>query len=144
MKTNLDIADHRVYIDAKADPIYDELVSAAGRSAEDYPFATLKDLFMLAACMGAYYERFEEVGTRSKEIRGEIFKSSKTDVPILAALAFRRTKDVEILTDPRTVMEIAQGWANGGIYVVRDELLGQPGRPLYNLIELIRKMNAPA
>jgi dnd system-associated protein 4 len=141
MKTNVDITDYRVYIDAEADSIYDELVSQAARSAEDCPFVTMKDLFMLAACVGAYYERFAEVGNRSKDIRGEIFKS-KTDVPVLAALAFRRTKDVEVLTDAKTIMEIAQGWANGGIYIVRDELVGQPGRPLYNLIELIRKMNS--
>jgi hypothetical protein len=134
--TAIDVAGISVYIDKKAHPIYEELVSRASKDAEDYPFATMKDLFMMAACIGAQRNRFEELGPSRDIFSGETF-NSKTDVPVLAALAYYRTKDVEVLFDPKRVIEIAQGWANGGIYIVREELLGQPGRPLYNLLNLL-------
>ena len=132
----MDVIDLRVYVDPKAHPIYEELVSQAGKDAEDYPFATMKDLFMVAACLGARRNRFEEPAAKREIFRGQVFRRN-TDVPVLAALAYQRTQDVTVLSDAKLILEIAQGWANGGIYLVREELLGQPGRPLYNLVNML-------
>ncbi|OQY37011.1 MAG: hypothetical protein B6243_01760 [Anaerolineaceae bacterium 4572_5.2] len=140
MKTRvIDVVEVRVFVDRDKDgEIYEQLVSQASKNAEDYPFATKKDLFMVAACLGAKHNRFEELAPKNRKevFRGSTF-DNKTDVPVLAALAYQKEKDVKILSDPKKIVEIAQGWANGGIHMVRDELLGQPGRPLYNLVNML-------
>ena len=135
---NIDFTGISVYVERnKAHPVYEQLVSRASKKAEDFPFATMKDLFMVAACVGAQHGCYEELGTKRDIFSGELF-SAKTDVPVLAALAYHHIKDVEIISDPKQVIEIAQCWANGGIFILRDELLANPGLgPLYNFIELI-------
>ena len=142
MKT-LDLAGISVYVEKKVHPIYEELVLRSSKKAEDHPFATMRDLFMMAACVGAQQGKFVELGPRIDIFSGELF-NSKTEVPVLAALAYHRTKDVEVLSDPKRVIEIAQGWANGGIHIVQAELLEQPGRPLYNLVEMLLSEVAPS
>jgi dnd system-associated protein 4 len=142
MKT-LDLAGISVYVDREAHTIYEELVSRSSKKAEDHPFATMKDLFIMAACVGAQRGRFEELSSRRDIFSGELF-DSKTEVPVLAALAYHRTKDIEVLSDAKKVVQIAQGWANGGIHIVREELLERPGRPLYNLVEMLLSEVAPS
>jgi len=135
MKT-LDLAGISVYVERKVHPIYEELTSRSSKKAEDHPFATMKDLFMMSACIGAQQDKFVELGPSRDIFSGETF-NSKTEVPVLAALAYHQTKDIEVLSDPKKVIEIAQGWANGGIHIVREALLERPGRPLYNLVEML-------
>ncbi len=136
MKT-LDLAGISIYVEKKVHPIYEELTSRSSKKAEDHPFATMKDLFMMAACVGAQQGRFVELGSSRDIFSGEFF-DPKTEIPVLAALAYHRTKDIEVLSDPKKVVEIAQGWANGGIHIVRAELLERPGRcPLYNLVDML-------
>ena len=127
-----------IYIDKEAnDKIYDELVKRGADRIEDYPFETKKDLFVLAACVGAKLNRFKELHSeRHNAFNGETF-NSKIDVPILHALAYRKEKDVEVLLEPKRVLEIAQGWANGGISEVSNSILMQPGRPLFNFVEWV-------
>ncbi len=134
---SLDLAGISVYIDQSTHSFYEQLVSRASKKAQDHPFATMKDLFMFAACLGASRGLFEEI-KRSKDIfSGETFNKN-LDVPILAALAYTKENDLEILLEPKKVIEIAQGWANGGIRIVYNELLQKPAlNPLDNLVELI-------
>lgn len=135
----LDLAGISVYVEKnKAHPIYEELVSRSSKKAEDFPFATMKNLFIVAACIGAQHDKYDKLDAPRKDIfSGEVF-DTKTDVPVLAALAYQHTKDVEVLADPKQVIEIAQCWANGGIHILRDELLANPGlSPLYNFVELV-------
>lgn len=135
----IDVKGISVYVErSEAHPIYKELVSRAAKDAEDYPFATMKDLFMMAACVGAQQNRYKELaGDRVEIFGGETF-DDKTDVPILAALAYHREKDIDVLSDPREIIKIAQAYANGGIEIVNQQILGgQFGRPLYNLVDIV-------
>lgn len=133
----LNLAGIYVYVERAAHPIYEELVARSSKDAEDHPFATMKDLFVLAACIGAERNLFKELGPSRDIFSGETF-NARTDVPVLAALAFRRTKDLDTLQDPKKVVQIAECWANGGIEAVRQEIVGRPGlRPLYNLVDMI-------
>jgi len=129
-----------IYIDKKYnDQIYDKLVKKGSDKVEDYPFETKKDLFLASACVGAKNNNFEKLsGPTHNPFSGETF-DPKIDIPILLALAFKKEKDVEILLEPKKVIEIAQGWANGGIEILKDEILGNPGRPLYNLVNFVLK-----
>lgn len=127
-----------IYIDkVHNDTIYDKLVKRGNEKIEDFPFETKKDLFITAACVGAKNDKFKKLsGNNHNPFSGEIF-NAKVDVPILMALAYKKEKNIDVLLDPKKVIEIVQGWANGGIEILRDEILENPGRPLYNYINMV-------
>lgn len=134
----LDLRGIRVYIEKDVHVLYEELVSRARKDAEDRPFSTMKDVFMVAACIGAHRNSYQELGASEGIFGGEVF-DARTDAPVLAALAYRRTADLETVTDPKTVVEIAQEWANAGIHILKnEELVERPGlRPLSKLTDLV-------
>lgn len=134
----LDLRGARVSIDPDVHTIYDEFVSSSTRNVEDRPFATMKDLFVVAACIGAQRNRYEVLRSRTGIFSGEVF-SPRVDVPVLAALAYKRTADLEALSDPRRVIDIAQEWANAGIHILkREEMVMRGGlRPLFKLVDLV-------
>ncbi len=140
MRTRITVGNVSVYVERnEVNPIYDELVSRSAQNAEDYPFATKKDLFMLAACTGAFHKRFEEVPTdkRIQIFDGETFRDD-TDVPVLAALAYQYTQDLDVLFEPNKIIRIAEGYAQGGISIVYQSITtGLASRPLYNLVDLV-------
>lgn len=134
---DLNFSGLRVYIDDEVHNIFDELVSRTRTKAdEDRPFKTMKDVFMIAACLGAKHQQRGTMSKQKEIFNGNVF-DTKTDAPVLAALAYQYTQDLEVLDDSRVVLDIAQDWANGGIYIVKRELLDQPGRPLQNLLGLL-------
>lgn len=132
----LDLSDVRIYIEEESHRIYEKLVSQSDKNAEYQPFRTMKDLFVIAACVGAKQGIYKPTESRKEIFRGNSFRD-KTDIPILAALAYQQAQDIAVLTDPRKVGDIAQGWANGGIYVLQDELLYQAGNPLFNWVNML-------
>lgn len=140
MRRKTTIGNVPVYVDRNdANPLYEELVNRAAKDAEDYPFATKKDLFVLAACVGANCGRFEELATdrRMQIFDGETFRDN-TDVPILAALAYYHEKNLDVLFEPSKIVRIAEGYAQTGIYVVHRQITtGLASRPLNNLVDMI-------
>lgn len=134
----LDLRGVRVYIEKEVHDLYEELVSRAGKNAEDRPFSTMKDVFMVSACIGAHRNRHEELGASEGIFSGDVF-DARIDVPVLAALAYRRTKDLDVFADSKRVVEISQEWANAGIHILRnEELVERPGlRPLFKLTDLV-------
>jgi dnd system-associated protein 4 len=134
----LELRGIRIYIEKDVHGLYEELVSRAGKDAEDRPFATMKDVFMVAACVGAQRSRYEELGASEGIFSGDVF-DARIDAPVLAALAYRRTGDLETVTDAKRVVEIAQEWANAGIHTLKnEELVERPGlRPLLKLTDLV-------
>lgn len=133
-----------IYIEKEAnEKIYDELAKRGTDKIEDFPFETKKDLFVLAACVGAkigaYKEGFIE---KHNAFNGETF-NSKIDVPILFALAFKREQNVDVLLEPKRVLEIAQGFANGGVHEVYNAILNNPGRPLFNYVDWVLEQVTP-
>ena len=135
----LDLRSTRVNIEQNVHDLYLSLVSRSEKQAEDRPFSSMKDLFVLAACLGAREGRFKELGPSRDIFSGQLFDST-TEIPVLAALAYFRTEDLSVLSEPKRVVKIAEEWANAGIETVRQELLEQPGRPLWNLVAMILEM----
>ena len=125
-----------VNIDQDVHPIYEKLTSRSTKKAEDFPFETMKDLFITAACFGAKYGKYKEIN-KSKEIFDATLFNQKTEIPVLVSIAYQKNKDLEILYDGRKILDIAQGWANGGIQIIEDHLLNSPGIPLLNLVSLL-------
>ena len=134
----IDLGSIGVYVEKDANDVYDALTSRAANKAEHYPFAVKKDLFMLAACVGAQQGIYKELMGKPHQIADSDQFDRDNDVPILAALAFHRSKNLETLFNAREILDIAQAWANGGIHIVHQQLLsGKASRPLYNLIDMV-------
>jgi len=127
-----------VNIDPACHKTYEKLVSRAASKAEEFPFFRMPDLFMISACIGASRNEYNPLESKGREIfSGEAFDPD-LEIPILSALAFHKEGDLNVLLNPRKVIEIAQGWANGGIKIVEDELIGKPAlNPLDNLVDLV-------
>lgn len=126
----------RIYIDKDKHETYEKLVKRGSENPDHYPFQTMKDLFMLAACMGYKNNAFEEIEGSKDIFSSDVFEE-KVDVPVLIAIAFAKEKNLLNLLDNRKVLDIAQGYANGGIGYVVEEIVNNPGKPLDNLVELI-------
>jgi dnd system-associated protein 4 len=116
---------------------YKEL--SEGNDVETVPFKVLKDIFMLAVCLGFSMKKRRPLSEgRQAIIRFETFAQS-TDVPVLHAIAIADTGDVEILDQGFEFLTIAEEYANEGIRFLTEKLLDQRGLPLWNLVELIQQ-----
>ena len=136
MMKSINTARLSVYVDQDVHPIYEKLTSRSSKKAEDFPFETMKDLFVVAACLGAKNNKFVELN-KTREIFDSTLFNQRNEVPVLLSLAFYKAKDIEVLSDNRQVLDIVQCWANGGIRILEDQLLNRPGRPLFNLVDYI-------
>lgn len=102
-----------------------ELFRRLGREDEsaeggETPFATMKDVFMLCAVLGAN----KGVRTPLNSAR-EIFDESilkSPDMTILRAITLSETGDIKCLGNDAETIRIAQEFANTGIRIVRDRL----------------------
>lgn len=130
----------RVFIRETDHAIYTDLTGRAANGVEDIPFLKMPDLFVAAACLGAKHNQFRELEGKKRDIFVADALDAKAQIPVLMALAYEKTKDFEILSEPKLVLEICQGWANGGIQALNTELKSGKGlRPLYRLINLLRE-----
>lgn len=126
----------RISIDASLHDLYKEL--SEGNDPEKAPFRTMKDIFMLAACLG--YQRGEKKpvsGTKRQIFHWTQF-SEQVDVPILKAIAIATTGDVQVLADQERIVQIAEDYANSGIQELRSQVADQLGQPLWALVSTVR------
>lgn len=64
--------------------------------------------------------------------------SQDLDVPLLKALAVAETGEVDVLLREDQVLRLAEEYANAGIREMKEDLLAQPGQPLWDLTSLVR------
>lgn len=133
----LNYTNLRVNVDKSTHHIYVELTGRAQDKAEDMPFIKMPDLFVIAACVGAKEDKYKSLVDKK-----DIFVADALDatlqIPVLEALAFKREKNLDILENPREILQICERWANGGIHMVYNQvLLGEGLRPLYRLVDFI-------
>lgn len=126
----------RVSIDVSVHDFYKELTT--GKSAEDSPFLTMKDLFMLAASIGFKMQQRKPLGRREQPFHYSVFTEAE-DIPILKAIAIATTGDVSVLADPDQIVQIAEEYANAGISEIRAVVAENAGLPLWNLVEALRQ-----
>lgn len=126
----------RVSIDESVISIYKDLTE--GSSLEISPFKTMKDVFVFAACLG-YQKGIRKVLPPGKKhtIRMEVL--SEQDVMLLRAIAIAETKDVHVLSDLGEILTIAEEYAFMGIHLLKEELIDQAGRPLWNLVQSVQR-----
>lgn len=133
----------RVRYLAEVRDMYDSVYSqpGLGQDPEQYPFETLKDIFMLAACLGFQKGQAKALGDGKKDnFRLEVF--SESDQDIMKAIAVAHSSDVGVLSkDPSDaisgeVLTIVEEYANRGIQEIKRLIVEQPGVSIWNLLDL--------
>jgi len=107
------------------------------------PFPRMVDFWFLALCIAARL-KLKPVDLNKSETRkvidGSIFSSDPWRVHTLMLLAIAHTGEVEIVSEPRRMMTIANGLAVAGMPKVIDMLKDNKGEPIWNLSEAIEKL----
>lgn len=120
--------------------IYEQLSQKT--ESEQHPFSSLKDVFVIAACLGYNNNRRKKFpsGKVASTIRSEVFTDK--DRSLLKAIALAATDDINVLEKKSDeaispeVLTIAEEYAHGGIEEIRNLVVEQPGYNLWNLVEL--------
>ena len=110
------------------------------------PFPRMVDLWFLAVCvamrLGLKTADLGEFNTY-KIIEGSIFGNDPWRVHTLMLIAIAKTGDVNIVSEPRKMMSIANGLAVSGLPKVEEMLKDGDAEPIWNLSdalnEIIRK-----
>lgn len=126
----------RIYIDKSKHGIYEKLAKKGAENIDHYPFQTMKDVFMLAVCLGIKNKANPPLESRMDIFSSDVF-DEKTDIPVLHSIAFRHSQSLQTLLNEKEVLDIVQDYANGGIDYIVEEIINNPGKPLNNLTALI-------
>lgn len=134
---SLSFTNLRVNVDEKAHPIFSELTKGSAENVEGVPFVKMPDLFVAAACVGAKENRFKEL-SKKKDVFYADALDAKLQIPILISLAYKHTSDLEKLTNARYILNVAEGWANGGIHILHEKIVTGKGlKQLYRFIDFV-------
>lgn len=124
--------NHRMRRSKEKEPTFQAL--GAG---DDAIFLTLKDVFMVAACVGFATDQREPLNGFGGEFLPAVF--SPDDEAIVNAIAVAETGGIEILHPDREEEKcrIAEEYANGGIDLLKAKLDQAPGEPIDQLITVL-------
>lgn len=115
-----------------------------GRASLDHsPFPRMVDMWFLAVCVAARIGlKPEELAGREtkKIIEGSIFSSDPWRVHTLMLIAIAHAGTVDIVSEPRRMMTIANGLAVAGLPKVLEMLKEGGGDPIWNLSEAVEKL----
>ena len=111
-----------------------------GASIDQSPFPRMVDMWLLAVCLAARagkepldVARYE---TR-KIIEGSIFGNDPWRVHMLMLIAIAQSNSLEIVSEPRKMMALANGLAIAGLPLVVEMLKQGTGDAIWNLSEAI-------
>lgn len=130
--------DYRVKAERKAhEEIYKLFASVAAKDPEGVPFLSLKDAFMWAVTLGYNAGKRTPLEGAKEGIFWFYQFSKETDLTVLKMIALAETGDVYTLTQEDQIMQMAEEYANAGIYLLQDALTENHGAPLWNLTNLV-------
>ena len=133
--TNDVIERDTVLIEETAHKIYKILTE--GNNIHNVPFRTMKDVFMWAVCLGVQQGKRRPLTSKKITIFRWTQLDTQIDIPLLKAIAIVEGEDINILLNRTDILNIAEEYANGGIYELRDSLLTESGQPLWNLVDIL-------
>ena len=84
------------------------------------PLEQMKDVFLLAAAVGYRKGLRRPIEDERQHVGFWHYFSEARDVPLLQCIAIAETRDVAVMGDRNTIVEIAQEYANGGIDLLAD------------------------
>ena len=124
-----------VYIDKSYHSLYVNLKESQEEEKQP-PFKGMKNLFMLATFIGFLQDKWVPLGTNRRNIFPRTaFKQD--DLVLLRALALSKTGNIEVLLNQKEIQSIAEGYANGGIIVIKEQVEDAPGNRIENLVNLL-------
>src|ERR1700733_8459693 len=120
--------------------------TSGNTTIDQSPFPRMVDLWFLAVSVAARLDLdavdVVKLDTR-KIIEGSIFGSDPWRVHTLMLIAIGKTGDVQVVSEPRKIMALANGLAVAGLPKVIEMLKEGDGEPIWNLSDavdaLIRK-----
>ena len=104
------------------------------------PFPRMVDLWFLSVCVAARLRLEPADGAKSnsrKIIDGSIFGSDPWRVHTLMLIAISKTGDVQIVSEPRKMMTLANGLAVAGLPKVIEMLKDGDAEPIWNLSDAV-------
>jgi len=101
-------------------------------------FETYKDLFLLAAAVGYDRGRTDEPGN-SDEIQWSVLQDNPQNVVAAKSIAYAEIDDPEALVDDERQVDILRKYAAAGIDIIHSQVIDQPGDPLDNMVEFLRR-----
>ncbi len=114
--------------------------SGGSTSMDESPFPRMIDLWFLSVCV-AGRENLEpqDIGKSEtkKIIDGSIFGSDPWRVHTLMLIAIGITGDVQIVSEPRRMMAVANGLAVAGLPKVIEMLKDGDAEPIWNLSDAL-------
>ena len=131
----------RVYCEESQLEIYRELAGTSeggrkrARGADMPPFKSLKDAFLMAACLGMKLGRRTPL-KQKKELALLSYFNEHRDMAVLRAAAIAESGNVEILAEENQVLTIAEEYANAGFEELRRTAWGV-ALPLHHVVELL-------
>ena len=121
------------------DASYHHLYESLRKSREDEkhpPFREMKYIFMLAALIGYLEEKWVPLEKNSRNIFSRT-TLKEDDTSLLRILALVKTGNPEVLLNEKEIQSIAEGYANGGITVIKEQIEDAPGSRIENLVNLL-------
>ena len=112
-----------------------------GRSnIDDSPFPRMVDLWFLSICIAVRLDMEPaDLGKSEnyKIIEGSIFANDPLRIHALMLIAIKKTGSVEIVSEPRQVMALANGLAVAGLPKVVEMLKDGDAEPIWNISDAI-------
>lgn len=128
----------RISIETSMHEIYKSLSDHSNQNPESSPFFFMKDVFMWAVALGVMAGKRRPLkGSRIQIFRWDQF-SQDLDIPSLKAITLSETGEVDSLVSQDTILRIVEEYANQGIREIKQIILDQPAKALWNLTDLIR------
>ena len=119
--------------------VYKLLASPNAKDIEQMPFLTLKDTFMWAFSLGVQAGKRTPLEGPKEGIFWFYQFSKDIDLVCLKMVGLSETEDVTILVREDEIMAMAEEYANTGIRILMDKLVGQNGDPLWNLVNMVKE-----
>ena len=118
----------------------------ASKNIEEAPFKRYVDFWLLAAAVGASQDHFMTVdpAERHQFITGAVLQRDLATIEFLFLLAIAHTGDPFVVQHPRQVLDTAEGYAAGGIPLVKDMMEAGHLPALQNLTRSLVKSLSPA
>jgi dnd system-associated protein 4 len=112
-----------------------------------FRFSTMADIFILAALIGFFlnqYKPFTEADKIERPFKWDVFLNNDYHIQIIKSISLlhikETPKEANVLLDNEKMAVILEGYANGGIYHLVNEL--ENGIDIEgNIINLIKKFN---
>ncbi len=120
-----------VNIDKSKHEKYQEL-----SKGKDAPFASMWQVFLVAACVGFESKRRVPLSSAEKIFSWSEQLSADDLLAIVAALGIAETKDPMIVSDQEKLLTVVEEFANGGVDELYDEIINSKSDRILTLAQL--------